>query len=107
MNQVVKQMLLFWLMASVLATTLSLAVLGTVGGGSGVSEAVGRILLMTGIAALLSGWVARKRLPPWEAWRFARVYAAMLMGLVIATTLVGQARAADAPAPIEVRSGVG
>jgi hypothetical protein len=69
--------------------------LGPAGGAEGAGEAIGRLLALTGVAALATWWLARRRAPAWGWARFAGTYVLALLLLALASAF-GRARA-EAP----------
>ncbi len=76
--------LVFWFAAICIGVALLLAQLGAPGGAEAAGESVGRLLAHTGLAALATWRLARRKTPQWSWLKSALVYvAAMVMIAVI------------------------
>jgi hypothetical protein len=95
MTKSATQALVFWGVALGLALLVLFAVLGPPGSSEGAGEAVGRLLALTGFAALATWMLARKKMPEWTWLRFGLVYFAAIVVLIVISSF-GRARAAEA-----------
>jgi len=98
MQKPAKQALTFWLTATALILLVLFSVLGAPRTPDGAGELVGRVLAQTGLAALLAGWLARRRNPPWSWLRFGLVYVIAVVALGLLASM-GRARADEALPP--------
>lgn len=94
MQRHTKQALACWAVAALGLAGLLRAALGPAGSAEGAGEAIGRVFALTGAAALATGWMARRRSPPWSWARFAGTYVLAVLGLGLVSAF-GRARAAD------------
>ena len=95
MSLVAKQAFVCWFAALALIVAALFAFIGAPGSPEGASEAVGRVLAHTGIAALFCWMLARRKTPAWSWGRFVLVYVALFVVLAIVES-AGRAHAAGA-----------
>jgi len=87
MSLAAKQAWSCWIVALGLIIGALFAFIGPPASADGASEAIGRVLALTGIAALLCWYVARRAEQPWSWGRFIISY----IGLIIVLAVVAAA----------------
>lgn len=93
--------LLLWFVSFVLIVALLFLLLGKPGSPDGAGEAIGRVFAHTGIAALATWFLARKKTPPWSWPRFAAIYIAALVVLGLLAAFGHRSEAAERAFPFE------
>ncbi|SFN65257.1 protein of unknown function [Dokdonella immobilis] len=100
MSKPARQALVLWMVGLGLAIAVLFGVLGPPRSSDGAGEALGRLLALTGCAALASWLLARNREPEWTWLRFGLVYAAAIVVIAVISSF-GRASAAE-PWPFSI-----
>jgi len=100
MSLAAKQALVCWFAALVLVVAALFAFVGAPGSPDGAGEAIGRVFVHTGIAALICWGLARRKAPSWSWGRFVLVYLALVVVLAVVVN-AGRARAAESGGAVQ------
>jgi hypothetical protein len=99
-----KQALVCSVSVTVVAVVLLFAFLGAPATADGASESIGRLLGLTLVAGILCAWMAGKSAVAWSWLKFAGIYLATCIALLVLSAYgkTSQSHAASAPAAFSV-----